>query len=316
MPNPSPVLTALAVATALAAPGALAAPAGTTIATTGSAAPPKTMAELLAASADTDWRRLDPSSTLYLDLDAGRVIIELAPRFAPRHVANIIALAREHYYDGLAITRVQDNFVVQWGDAQRPLKGAARALPAEFTRTVDPAAPFTRLPDPDGYAPVVGFSDGLPAARDAAGATTWLAHCYGTVGVGRDNDAGSGSGAELYVVIGHAPRQLDRNITVVGRVVHGIERLSALPRGGGPMGFLDATATGAPIHSVRLAADLPAAQRLAVEVLRTDTPLFTRLVEARRNRTDDWYKVPAGYIDLCSVPLPARISAPSPAGSD
>jgi peptidylprolyl isomerase len=279
------------------------------------ASPPKTMGELLASSAPDDWRVPDPANTLYLDLAAGRVIIELAPHFAPRHVANIRVLARAGYYDGLAITRVQDNFVVQWGDPAKPIGTAARTLPAEFTRPVDASVPFTPLASTDGYAPQVGFAGGMPAARDAAGTTGWLAHCYGTLGVGRDNAADSGGGAELYVVIGHAPRQLDRNITVAGRVLQGMELLAALPRGTGPMGFYEAPAAAVNIERVRLAADTPAAERTPIEVLRTDRPLFAQLVELRRNRADEWYKVPAGYIDLCSVPLPVRVSAPSPSGS-
>lgn len=279
-------------------------------------ATPRTMGELLERSAAGDWRALDPENTLYLQLDTGRVIIELAPAFAPRHVANIKALARGHYYDDLAIERVQDNFVAQWGDStgKKPVGAAARTLPAEFTRAVSPSLPFTVLPDRDGYAASVGFTDGMPAARDASGTRTWLAHCYGTLGVGRDLDVDSGGGTELYVVIGHAPRQLDRNITVAGRVVRGMELLASLPRGTGALGFYEKPHEGVRIRSVRVAADLPPAERVPVEVLRTDTPLFTQLVELRRNRADDWYKQPAGYIDLCSVPLPARISATSPAG--
>lgn len=59
-------------------------------------------------------------------------------------------------------------------------------------------------------------------------------------------------------------------------------------------------------HSVRLAADVPAAERVDLEVLRTDTQTFTDLVESRRNRQDEWYKVPAGRIDVCNVPVPVR----------
>ncbi|MGE0581901.1 MAG: peptidylprolyl isomerase [Steroidobacteraceae bacterium] len=281
-----------------------------TLVTVASAAPPRSLGELLAGSAPGDWRAPDPENTLYMEIDSGRVIIELAPGFAPHHVAAIRALVRSHYYDGQAIGRVQDNFVVQWGD---PVAKGVKVptLSAEFTRPVTAALPFTVLPDHDGYAPVVGFTHGLPAARDAAGRTTWLAHCYGTLGVGRDMGADSGSGAELYVAIGHAPRQLDRNATVAGRVVYGMERLAALPRGTGPMGFYEKPAEGTTIRSLRVAADVPAADRTPLEVLRTDTPLFQQLVELRRNRTDDWYKTTAGYIDLCSVPLPVRVGAPA-----
>jgi peptidylprolyl isomerase len=276
------------------------------------------MAQLLAESPASDWRPIRPEDTLQLELPAGRVVIELAPGFAPRHAANLRVLARERYFDGLAIVRVQDNFVVQWGDPEaedparaRPVGAAARTLPPEFSR---PSAGlgFTPLPDGDVYAPEVGWSDGLPAARDPATGQAWLAHCYGVVGAGRDEAPGSGGGTELYVVVGHAPRQLDRNVTVVGRVVQGMELLSALPRGPAPMGFYEEAARRTPLRSLRLASDLPEAERTSLEALKTDGATFAALVESRRNRRDAWYLVPAGRFDLCSVPLPVRPRAPGP----
>jgi cyclophilin family peptidyl-prolyl cis-trans isomerase len=272
------------------------------------AAPKRTTAEVIAASGAGDWRVPDPAATLYLQLAAGRVVIELAPAFAPQHADNIRTLVREGYFDGLAIIRSQDNFVVQWGDADgtRPLKSAKPSLPPEFTVAQGAALPFAPLPDADGYAPQVGFSTGFPAARDPRTGEAWLVHCYAMVGAGRGNEVDSGSGAELYVVTGHAPRQLDRNIALVGRVVQGMELLSVLPRGTGPLGFYEQPNQRVPIVSVRIAADVPAAERTNIEVLRTDTATFAALVEARRNRQDEWYKVPAGYIDLCSVPIPVR----------
>jgi peptidylprolyl isomerase len=267
----------------------------------------RTMADVLAASKPSDWRPLDPENTLYMDLPTGRVVIELQPEFAPKHVANLRALARAGYFDGLAITRSQENYVVQWGqaDADKPMGEAKKSLPPEFTR---PAAglEFTVLPDPDTYAPQTGFVNGFPAARDSAQGSAWLVHCYGMVGAGRDNDVNSGSGAELYVVNGHAPRNLDKNITLVGRVVQGMDVLSTMPRGSGPMGFYEKAEERTPITRIRLAADMPAAERVDLEVLRTDTQTFADLVESRRNRQDEWYKVPAGRIDVCSVPLPVR----------
>jgi peptidylprolyl isomerase len=273
--------------------------------------PARTMQEVLAASKPSDWRRPDPAHTLLMRLPAGRVVIELAPAFAPRHVANIETLVRAHYFDGLAITRVQDNFVTQWGDPQagtaqaRPLGKTAARLPPEFTRALA-GLPFTPLPDRDGYAPQAGFSGGLPVGRDPHGGQAWLAHCYGMVGVGRDNDPDSGSGAELYAVIGQSPRQLDRNIALVGRVIEGMDLLSALPRGHGDLGFYQTAGERTTIESVRMAADLPKAEQVRLELLRTDTPTFAALVESRRNRRDAWYKVPSGHIDLCNVPLPVR----------
>jgi len=277
----------------------------------------RSMQELLDASKSSDWRNLDPARTLYMDLASGRVVIELAPEFAPAHVANIRAMAKAGYWNGLSINRSQDNFVVQWGDPateesmRKPLPKTAKAkLPAEFTRS-SKNIPFTPLPDVDGWARQVGFSDGFPIGLDTTDSTAWLAHCYGMVGAGRDTAADSSTGAELYVVTGQSPRQLDRNITSVGRVVQGMELLSVLPRGTGPLGFYETPEQRVAIQSIRLAADLKPAERLKLQVLRTDTPLFTALVEARRNRRDDFYKRPAGHIDLCNVPLPVR-TAPQP----
>ena len=203
---------------------------------TATAHPPPTAAEVLAGSAAADWRALDPQNTLYLELAAGRVVIELAPEFAPNNVANVLALARGKYFDGLPIERSQDNYVVQWGDraGKKPVGTAHRTVAAEFERPLRGLA-LTRLPDPDTYAPEVGFVDGFPVAADPA-----------------------------------SPEQF------------------------------------VPLTSVRVAADVPAAQRTNLEVLRTDTPTFQAYLEARRNRHEEWFKVPAGRVDVCNVPVPVR----------
>jgi peptidylprolyl isomerase len=282
--------------------------------------PGPTMAEVLAASQPTDWRPLALESTLYLELPAGRVVIELAPGFAPHHVDNVKALAREHYFDGLAIVRCQDNYVVQWADPnaekpelKKPIQHARATLNAEFDRELAPKLPFTQLPDGDVYAPEVGFSGGFPVARDPKAKKMWLVHCYGMVGAGRDTKPDSGGGTELYVVIGQAPRHLDRNVTLLGRVVQGMELLSALPRGTGALGFYEKPEQRVPIKAVRLAADVPEAERSNVEVMRTDTPRFQELIESRRNRREEWFGLPAGHIEICNVPIPVR-SAPAQRG--
>lgn len=269
--------------------------------------------EIVDAAPAAAWRHMDPANTLYMELAAGRVVIELAPGFAPQHVNNIRALARGHYWDGLDIYRAQDNFVVQFGDADADdaakrkafPAGAKEKLPAEFARASEGVA-FDRLPDSDGWAPEVGFSDGFPVARDPRSGKTFMAHCYGALGAGRGNDADSSTGAELYVVTGQSPRQLDDNITLVGRVVKGMELLSAIQRGPEPMGFYEDPARRVPIQAIRLASDVPAAERTPLQLLRTDTQAFRDATEARRNRRDDFYKRPAGHIDLCNVPLPLR----------
>lgn len=266
------------------------------------------MAEVLAASGPTDWRPLDPQNTLYVELPRGRVVIELNPRFAPLHVANIKKLIEARYFDGLSIIRVQDNYVVQWGDPdnRHPLPAGLGRVAPEFDSPLPSHMPFTRLPDGDVYAPEVGFSDGFPVARSHLLQRTWLAHCYGMVGVGRDVDVQSGSGAELYVVIGHAPRHLDRNVALVGRVVKGMELLSSLPRGSEEMGFYAKNEAPLPIKSIRLEAEVPPSERSSLEVIRTDSAAFAALIESRRNRPENFFVVPAGRIDLCNVPIAVR----------
>ncbi|MBD9379087.1 peptidylprolyl isomerase [Pseudoxanthomonas sp. 22568] len=267
--------------------------------------------EILDASPAGDWRTLDPANTLYMELESGRVIIELAPAFAPEHVGNIRTLAHEGFWNGLNIYRSQDNWVVQFGDptedeAKRKSIGSAKAkLPAEFERKAE-GLRFDRLPDADGWAPQVGFVDGFQAGRDPATGQAWMAHCYGTLGAGRDTAPDSSNATELYVVIGQSPRQLDRNITVVGRVVKGMELLSVIKRGPDPMGMYDKPADYTPIKAIRLASDVPEAERTALQLLRTDSKTFADATEARRNRRDAWYVRPAGHIDLCNVPLPVR----------
>lgn len=275
--------------------------------------PYRSAQQIVDAAPSSAWRDLDPANTLYMQLPAGRVVIELAPGFAPRHVANIKALAEGGFWDGTSIYRSQDNFVVQFGDADADDAAKAKhfpanakdKLPAEFTRSSDGVA-FDRLPDVDGWAPQVGFADGFPVARDPSSGKMWMTHCYGIVGAGRNNAPDSSTGAELYVVIGQAPRALDRNLTLVGRVVKGMELLSAIPRGPYPMGFYEKPEQRTPIVSIKLASDVPEAERTPLQLLRTDTQAFRDATEARRNRVDDFYKNPAGHIDLCNVPLPTR----------
>lgn len=273
--------------------------------------PPRpTVADIVKESKASDWRALDPQNTLYMELPGGRVVIEMAPDFAPRTAANIRTLAKEKYFDGLSIIRSQDNYVVQWGDPDeaipRPIGSASARVPAEFTAPIAADKHFTRMPDKDGYAAQVGHSRGFPVGRDPKSGRTWLAHCYAMVGVARDNDPDSGNGSQLYVVNGHAPRHLDRNITVVGRVVAGMPLLGTMPRGTGPLGFYQTAAERTQIKSVRLAADVPEAERTALEVMRTETPTYARVVEAARNRGGPWTRVSPNHVELCNAPIPVR----------
>ena len=267
--------------------------------------------QVVAESTAEDWRPIDPENLLVMDLaDGGRVIIELAPAFAPIHVDNVRRFARGGWWDNATVYRVQDNYVAQWGnnESEVPMPpGVTRQPPAEYERPTAGLA-IRPLGFPDSYAPMAGHADGWPIAYDPARGMAWLTHCYASVGVGRDLAPDTGSGGELYAVIGHAPRHLDRNIATIGRVIEGIAFLSARPRGTGNLGFYQADRGEAPIpiRQVRVAADMPAEERPRFEVMRSDRPAFTAFVIGRANRGGTFFDVPAGGVDVCNVNVPVR----------
>lgn len=282
------------------------------------AVPPATPAAIVAAAPAGDWIRIAPADLLVMQLaphggKPRRVVIQLigAP-FSQGWVANIRTLVAARWFDGIAVVRVQDNYVVQWGDPEGEVPGKAKLLPQGLTRPAETSyvAPASALvvagrSGRDPYAPVTGFEHGWPVASD--GQAAWPVHCYGMVGVGRNVSPDTGSGAELYVVIGHAPRQLDRNIALVGRVIEGIENLSSLPRGTGDLGFYRTPEERTPILSVRRGdevADLPGYEQLS-----TESASFAAYSGKRANRKDDFYIRPAGGVDVCNVPVPIRVIA-------
>jgi peptidylprolyl isomerase len=279
------------------------------------AAPAKklpTPSDVVAASPASAWKAIPADDLLVMDLaNGGRVVIQLAPAFAPVHVANIRALARSGYWNGATIYRVQDNYVAQWGlnESNKPWPaGVTTKPPAEFTRALKGLS-ISPLGSPDPYAPAVGFVDGWPVAYSAQAGWTDLTHCYGSVGVGRDLSPDTGTGGELYAVIGHAPRHLDRNIAVVGRVIDGIDKLSSLPRGTEALGFYKDKAQQVPIASVRLASVMPTSERPSYEFMDTQSATFARYLKVRANRHDDFYIRPAGGVDVCNVQVPVRKKA-------
>ena len=277
------------------------------------AAPPVkiTPNDIVAHSPASAWKAIDPDDLLVMNLAGGRVVIQLAPQFAPVHVANMKALARGGYWNGATVYRVQDNYVAQWGlnESDKPWpKGVTAKPPAEYTRALKELS-IKPLGSPDPYAPNAGFADGWPVAYSAKAGWADLVHCYAAVGVGRDLSPDTGTGGELYAVIGHAPRQLDRNIALVGRVIDGIDKLSALPRGTEALGFYKDKAQYVPIASIRLASDMPASERPSYEYMDTQSATFARYLHLRANRHDDFYIRPASGVDLCNVQVPVRKKA-------
>jgi peptidylprolyl isomerase len=290
----------------------------------GRAAPdPRAPAEIVSSAPAADWVTIPAEDLLVLDVaspglsgpdTSRRVVIQLMPPpFARPWIANIRALAMAHWWDGTTINRVQDNYVVQWGDAseKKPLPTGLKVAPESgytVDRTVLPTAPTVSGPA-DVYAPQTLFYEGWPLGSDAAATSAreaWPVHCYGMVGVGRDVSPSTGTGAELYVVIGHAPRHLDRNIALVGRVIDGIEHLSSLPRGSVGLGFYERADQRVPITRLRLASELPATERPRFQYLSTHSASWARYATARANRKDDFFIRPAGAADICNLPVPIR----------
>jgi len=280
------------------------------------AAPPPlakapTLADIVNAAKPVEWQRIDPQYLVLIDLaDGSRVAIALAPALTPQHVGNIRGLIRAHWFDGGAVYRVQDNYVVQWGqgdDDKKAPKGLEGPLPAEYDR---PAVglPITALPYRDTFAPRVGYSGPFPVAAEGSGKNdrAWMTHCYGIVGVARGLAPDTGNGGELYAVLGQSPRQLDRNIALVGRVLDGFEHMTALPRGTGALGFYEKPGQRVAIKRVTLAADLPTDTRPAYEWLRPESASFAQWLHLKANRHDDFYQRPAGAIDLCNALPPVR----------
>ena len=310
--------------------------------------------EIVAAAPRADWVAIPASDLLVMDLAPDsknrprRVAIQLMPPpFSQGWIGNIRKLAAAHWWDGLSVNRVQDNYVAQWGDADGEDKAKARALPVslrtmseeEYTATSEQATrayidatptkkldgllkglgrqavrqnleAIQKLVNPDRYSLLATFFMGWPVAQvegaNGAGldAPIWPVHCYGMVGVGRNLSPDTGSGTELYTVIGHAPRHLDRNIALVGRVIEGIEHLSSLPRGTGALGFYETAKERTPIKSVRLGNEVPALP--AYEYLSTESETFARYADARANRRDPFFIKPAGGADICNIPVPVR----------
>ena len=244
-----------------------------------------------------------------MELATGRVIIELAPAFAPEHVGNIRTLAREHFWDGTSIYRSQDNFVVQLGDPDgdepakaKSLGSAKKHLPAEFHRDAK-GLMSTRSRTPTAGR-LVGFVDGFHVGRDPKAGNAWLAHCYGTVGAGRNNADDSSVGAELYVVIGQSPRQLDDNITVVGQACFAGNGVAEHDPPGSCRPRVSTRTPPSEHPSGRSGWPAKCRKRSARHCRcgGTDTKAFREAMKRRGAIASmRFYKRPAGHIDLCNV---------------
>lgn len=263
-----------------------------------------------ARAEDPTWRQVDPDNLVFMELQDGEVVIELNPVFAPKTVEQFRNLVKDGFYDGLSFYRVIDGFVAQGGDGSD--LGELSEVPlikAEFERDASPDLPFTPAQKPDLFAPETGFADGFAVARDPASDTIWLAHCPGVVAMARNENADS-SRTDFYIVLGQAPRYLDRNMNVFGRVIHGMEVVQSIRRGspGNDGIVLDETAAGR-IRGMKLGSEMPDDDRPAVYVMDTNSKGFEELLRARRHRTQRFFhNRPPKVLDVCQVPMAGRLT--------
>lgn len=269
---------------------------------------PKAPSDILAEAPMAAWKSIDPSNIVIGKIsDGSEFIYMLAPEFAPKHVENIKKLVRSGWFDKTQIVRVQDNYVVQWGAPENtPLPlDVEKIIPAEYEFSLKNQK-FKQSPYKDTYAPRVGFVDSWAVGANKTKA--WLPHCYSMVGVGRDMAPDVGTGQELYTMIGHSPRHLDRNIAIVGRIIFGMENLTNRPRGTGEMGFYKEESEKIAFVSFKLASDLPENERPQFNILDTNSKTFDLWLKARANRGPPFFIKPAGAVDICnSLPPVKRI---------
>jgi peptidylprolyl isomerase len=277
--------------------------------------PSLTLALLLTATAPaaaqdkTEWRRIDPASIAYMQLPGGEVTIELNAEFAPATVAQFRRLVREEFYDGLGFYRVVDGFVAQGGDGSDMADANSEPmLPAEFERRWSDDLPFTSVQKPDMFAPETGFIDGFAAGRDRQSRRVWLTHCPGVIAMARNDGPDTGS-TDFYIVIGQAPRYLDRNLTIFGRVVSGMDVVHRVIRG--PSEANGMIAEGEPrttIEKIVLAQDGPAAERKSVQVADTSSAEFRKVLQSRKKRGPPFFHhKPPEVLDVCQIPVATRI---------
>jgi peptidylprolyl isomerase len=256
------------------------------------------------------WRETNPENTVFMQLQEGMVVIELNPRFAPKTVEQFKRLIQSRFYDGLGFYRVIDGFVAQGGDGSD--LGELSEVPlidGEFEIDWFEELPFVGVQKPDLFAAETGFIDGFAVARDEKSEKLWLTHCPGVVAMARDEDADS-SRTDFYIVIGQAPRYLDRNLTVFGRVIQGMDVVQRIKRGPDSNAgvFQDETASTR-IRSMKLSSEISEDDGQKAFVMDTSSKGFEDMFEDRRKRKQKFFKhKPPKVLDVCQIPLGSRLT--------
>ena len=265
---------------------------------------------LAAAADEPTWREVDENNLVFMEMQEGQVVIELNPLFAPKTVRQFRRLVQEGFYDGLSFYRVIEGFVAQGGDgSDLGERSEVPLIDAEFEIEWRPGFEFTPVQQKDFYADETVFIDGFAVGRDHQNNTAWLAHCPGVVAMAR-NEGPDTSRTDFYIVIGQAPRYLDRNLNVFGRVVSGMDVVQKIRRGkASDDGVIFDDAASSRIRRMTMAADIPEDDRLKAYVMDTSNKAFRKYLEDRRNRKARFFHhKPPKVLDICQVPVGGRVT--------
>ncbi|KQS55724.1 peptidylprolyl isomerase [Brevundimonas sp. Leaf363] len=259
-----------------------------------------------APSAADDWRTVSADNLLVLDTSRGRVLVEMSPEAAPLHVERMRLLAGRGFFDGLTFHRVIDWFMAQTGDPLGTGEGqsAYPDLTAEFTFRRGPQTPFVPVAQPQGS--MTGFMNALPIETqpDALMGRTpdgkvhaWGIYCPGVAGMAR-GDANDSANSQFFLMRQAYP-SLDKRYTAWGRVIDGLSVIRALKASGTPDGLVADSPDR--LTRVRVAADIPEAERPTAQMLSTASARFQALVaETRQSRGADF--------SVCDIDLPVQVS--------
>ena len=266
----------------------------------------------IASALAADWRDVSPENLILVETTHGDIVIELNADFAPNHANQFRQLVRDDVYNGTRFYRVIDGFVAQGGLQDDELIEPYPTIANENDRPISEAA-FVPLGNADLFAPVVGHIDGFAVGRSETLGSEWLLHCPGALAMARDNDPDSG-GTEFYIVL-DAQRYLDRNLTVFGRVIDGMQYVQKLKRGIRAIesGVIQAPDQGDEIMSMTVAADMDPVIRPAYQVQAMPTQAFEDAKTAKRVREEDFfYRKPPEMLDICGFEVPVRKAPESP----
>lgn len=260
----------------------------------------------------SEWRTVPADNLLVIDTTKGRILVEMIPEIAPGHVERMRLLARAAFFDNLKWHRVIDYFMAQTGDPLGTGDGQSAwpDLKAEFTFRRGPETPFQPVAAPSGA--LVGFLHALPVQTqpDALMAQTgdhkvhgWGLYCPGVAGMARDDNPDSAN--SQFFIMRQAYPSLDKRYTVWGVAVSGLDVVRTLNFGTDASGMV---AQPDLMTRVRIAADLPEADRPVVQVLDTASPRFRDLVQqARASHGADF--------SVCDVTLPVQVSGGATSGA-